>query len=408
MSIFNENCGGSGGSAVVGTHASTHGTGGSDQLTPAMISAAPASHTHTPAQVGLPNAESTTNKNQPNGYAGLNSSGQVPAALLPSYVDDIVEVANAAALPATGDASVIYVTLDTGKAYRWGGSAYAEIPASPGTTDSVVEGSVNLYFTAARAAAAQVNADWNSASGKSQILNKPALGTAASKDVAATGNALAGQVVLGSDTRLSDPRTPVAHTHPQTEITGLVDALETVRVSPAMARSSANALAAATGMAPSFYVNMLDYAHTETGVPPGMSFTRECKRTVFDPNWLLREVPANVLRHSWHPNTGAYQGALFEANNENLLPMSATLTGPSWLSMGVDVVPNSGWCPDGSHSATLLKDVSDLADQGIHETSFPVLADDAPYTASIFVRHPLGVDQPPRSAGRVFDRWPRS
>lgn len=45
------------------------------------------------------------------------------------------------------------------------------------------------------------------------------LGTAATKDAPATGNALAGQVVLGSDTRLTDARTPTAHTHPATGIT---------------------------------------------------------------------------------------------------------------------------------------------------------------------------------------------
>ena len=54
--------------------------------------------------------------------------------------------------------------------------------------------------------AAQVNSDWNSYSGVSQILNKPTLGTAASKDVPATGNASISEVVLGSDSRLTDSR----------------------------------------------------------------------------------------------------------------------------------------------------------------------------------------------------------
>lgn len=66
---------------------------------------------------------------------------------------------------------------------------------------------------------AQVNSDWNSNSGASQILNKPTLGTAASKDVAASGNASASQVVMGNDTRLTDARTPVSHQHTISEIT---------------------------------------------------------------------------------------------------------------------------------------------------------------------------------------------
>jgi len=95
--------------------------------------------------------EVTSAKNQVNGYAGLDSSGKVASAQLPSYVDDVVEAANQAALPVTGETSKIYVTLDTNKIYRWSGSAYVEISASPGTTDAVTEGTTNLYFTTQRA-----------------------------------------------------------------------------------------------------------------------------------------------------------------------------------------------------------------------------------------------------------------
>ena len=56
--------------------------------------------------------------------------GKVPSSQLPSYVDDVVEVANYAALPATGETGKIYVVLDTNKIYRWSGSAYIEIADS--------------------------------------------------------------------------------------------------------------------------------------------------------------------------------------------------------------------------------------------------------------------------------------
>ena len=95
--------------------------------------------------------EVTSAKNAVNGYAGLDATGKVASAQLPSYVDDVVEAANQAALPVTGETSKIYVTLDTNKTYRWSGSAYVEISASPGSTDSVTEGSTNLYFTTQRA-----------------------------------------------------------------------------------------------------------------------------------------------------------------------------------------------------------------------------------------------------------------
>lgn len=86
-----------------------------------------------------------------NGLVKLDSGGKVASAQLPSYVDDVLEYANLAAFPGTGATGVIYVALDTNKTYRWSGSAYVEISASPGTTDSLTEGSTNLYFTNTRA-----------------------------------------------------------------------------------------------------------------------------------------------------------------------------------------------------------------------------------------------------------------
>jgi hypothetical protein len=56
--------------------------------------------------------------------------GKVPSSQLPSYVDDVVEVANYASLPATGEVGKIYITLDTNFIYRWTGSTYVEIKDS--------------------------------------------------------------------------------------------------------------------------------------------------------------------------------------------------------------------------------------------------------------------------------------
>lgn len=56
-------------------------------------------------------------------------NGTVPSSQLPSYVDDVIEVANLAALPTTGETGKIYVTIDTNKTYRWSGTVYIEISA---------------------------------------------------------------------------------------------------------------------------------------------------------------------------------------------------------------------------------------------------------------------------------------
>ena len=85
-----------------------------------------------------------TEKGANNGVATLDANGHIPSSQLPSSVDEVIEAANYAALPAEGQASKIYVTLDDNKTYRWGGSAYVEISASIAlgeTTGTAYEGS---------------------------------------------------------------------------------------------------------------------------------------------------------------------------------------------------------------------------------------------------------------------------
>lgn len=69
-------------------------------------------------------------KGAANGVAELGADGRVPSGQLPSYVDDVLEYANLAAFPATGETGKIYINLDQNKTWRWSGSGYAEISAS--------------------------------------------------------------------------------------------------------------------------------------------------------------------------------------------------------------------------------------------------------------------------------------
>lgn len=84
------------------------------------------------------------------GVCPLDANSLVPAAFLPSYVDDVKEYANVAAFPANGETDKIYLADDSGKIYRWSGTQYIEISPSPGSTDAVPEGPTNKYFTEAR------------------------------------------------------------------------------------------------------------------------------------------------------------------------------------------------------------------------------------------------------------------
>lgn len=56
--------------------------------------------------------------------------GKVPAWQLPSYVDDVLEFANLASFPATGESGKIYIAIDTNLTYRWGGSSYVVMSSS--------------------------------------------------------------------------------------------------------------------------------------------------------------------------------------------------------------------------------------------------------------------------------------
>jgi hypothetical protein len=106
----------------------------------------------------LASRQAVSEKGQANGYAPLDATGLVPAVNLPGSVDEIIEGTyidsttfnDGAGSPVTPGSSKIYLDTTSSKQYRWGGSQYTEIKASPGTTNDVVEGTNNLYFTGAR------------------------------------------------------------------------------------------------------------------------------------------------------------------------------------------------------------------------------------------------------------------
>lgn len=72
----------------------------------------------------------TSSVGSANGVAELDSNGRVPSSQLPSYVDDVLEYADLAHFPATGETGKIYIADDTNKTYRWSGSGYTEISES--------------------------------------------------------------------------------------------------------------------------------------------------------------------------------------------------------------------------------------------------------------------------------------
>ena len=144
-------------------------------------------------------------KGAANGVATLDDNGLVPSSQLPSYVDDVIEAANFAALPAEGEGGKIYVTLDNNKTYRWSGSAYVEISASIAlgeTAGTAYEGSKGKALKDAydtHAADTDIHITANERIAWNAKYDKPADGIAKS-DLAADVQASLGK----ADTALQD------------------------------------------------------------------------------------------------------------------------------------------------------------------------------------------------------------
>lgn len=143
-----------------------------------------------------------------NGIASLDDSGKVPADQLPSFVDDVIEVANISAAPETGEVGKIYVAVDTGKCYRWSGTMYVEISTSDVVTASENNGYIKVNGTDVKVFE-HTQSDWNvtDETAEGYIKNKPVIpeGVVVDTELSDTStNAIANKVVKAAlDGKLS-------------------------------------------------------------------------------------------------------------------------------------------------------------------------------------------------------------
>ena len=87
---------------------------------------------------------SSSEKGVANGVATLDGTGKIPTSQIPGSIEEVVEYANFAALPATGVASRVYVTMDNNKTWRWSGSTYIEISPSDVSSVNGMTGAVTI------------------------------------------------------------------------------------------------------------------------------------------------------------------------------------------------------------------------------------------------------------------------
>jgi hypothetical protein len=128
-------------------------TSASEQtITPAGIGAALSVHTHNKSDINNFDAEVigvvVNNSNQANKPLVLDSTAKIPTSFIPGSVDEIIESAGYPVSP--GTAGKLYLDTTSNKVYRWSGTQFVEIVASPGSTDAIPEGSVNKYYTSTR------------------------------------------------------------------------------------------------------------------------------------------------------------------------------------------------------------------------------------------------------------------
>ena len=170
-----------------------------------------------------------TEKGSANGVASLDETGKVPAAQLPSYVDDVLEFDTQSGFPKTGESGKIYVAKDTNKTYRWSGSAYAEISASLAlgeTPSSAFPGDKGKKaYDHSQATHAPANAqknvqsDWNESNTESDayIKNKPTSMPANGGDADTVGGH-----TVGCNVPENAKFTDTVYTHPESHPASMI------------------------------------------------------------------------------------------------------------------------------------------------------------------------------------------
>lgn len=172
------------------------------------------------------------------GVAELDSTGKVPSAQLPSYVDDVIagylsggkfykEVAHTTEIK--GETGKIYVDEHTNKTYRWSGTAFVEISASLalGETASTAfagDKGKKAYDHSQTAhapanAEANVQSDWNvtDTSSDAFIKNKPT-SLPANGGNASTVNGHNVEADVPADAKFTD----TVYKHPSTHVASMI------------------------------------------------------------------------------------------------------------------------------------------------------------------------------------------
>ena len=209
---------------------------------------------------------SGTQKNQLNGYAGLDENGKLLASVIPAIgISSVSVVANQAAqIALTAQEGDVAVRTDSSKSFIKNAgtsgtiSDWTELVASSNSVVSVAGkvGAVTLDSSDISGLSSSLagKANTSHTHTASEVTDA---GTAAVKNIPASGNASSSEVVIGSDTRLSNARTPSAHTHPISDVTGLQTAIDSTGTTTTNLANSISSLSSVVdGKAPASHTHV--------------------------------------------------------------------------------------------------------------------------------------------------------
>ena len=235
-------------------------------------------------------------------------------------------------------------------------------------------------------------------------------GTAAGKNVPAAGDAAVGEVVLGNDTRLSDARTPTAHTHVAADTTDFQVAVSTntdVVANKAHTTNTSNphgttlAQAISAGGAQGIFGNLADplvhipfrRAEEITGAAAAAgakysgaaSFSRASTATYVDPlDGLIKTAAINTPRFERMADGGT--GILLEGASTNIILDSGNYSALYLGTTGATSVKNSATDVFGTpNSCTTLTLTNTLNNWDMFQT-ISGLTSGATYTLSMYIK----------------------
>lgn len=155
--------------------------------------------------------------------------------------EEVIEAANLAAFPATGETGKLYVAIDTGLAYRWTGSVYVEISAAPVTSVAGKTGVVTLAI--GDVGGLQTALDGKQASGSYAAASHShdAATTSAAGFLSAADKSKLDGIAAGATANATDAQLRDRSTHTGTQSASTITGLAAIAAS-----GSANDLAAGT------------------------------------------------------------------------------------------------------------------------------------------------------------------